>query len=144
MTTAAKKTTSPKATSKSNVAAKQTAAKATGSAPGRPAKVTSKPAPAKRPPRQRDARLPAPGTVLTKTSRAGKKVECRVTEAGVDYKGATYRSLSAAGRAAAADLGAFSRAINGYLFWLFGGSRETAVDLWRERPRSLWTGAWTA
>ena len=41
------------------------------------------------------------------------------------------------GNAAAASWGA-------QIFWLFGGSREPAVDLWRRRPHPLWAGVCTA
>lgn len=80
-------------------------------ATGRTGADKAKPAP------KRDPRLPAPGTVLTKKARGGKEVRCKVLAHGVEYKGTTFASLSAAGRAAAQDLGVFSRTINGFLFW---------------------------
>ena len=78
------------------------------------AKMAAKPAAA---PRERDPRLPPPGTVLKKLDRAGAvRCECKVTEAGIIYKGETFRSLSAAAMAAAKDLGV-AGAQNGYVFW---------------------------
>ena len=77
-------------------------------------KKAAKPAAA---PRERDPRLPPPGTVLKKLSRAGAvRCECKVTETGFIYKGETFRSLSAAAMAAAKDLGV-AGAQNGYVFW---------------------------
>jgi hypothetical protein len=68
-------------------------------------------------PRERDPRLPPPGTVLKKLDRSGAvRCECKVTEAGIIYKGETFRSLSAAAMAAAKDLG-ISGSQNGFLFW---------------------------
>ena len=78
------------------------------------AKKAPKPAVA---PRERDPRLPAPGTVLRKLDRAGAvRCECKVTDSGITYKGQEFRSLSAAAMAAAKDLG-IAGSQNGYLFW---------------------------
>jgi hypothetical protein len=80
------------------------------------APVPAKPMPAAEP-RERDSRLPAPGTVLKKLDRHGAvRCECKVTDAGIVYKGETFRSLSAAAMAAAKDLGT-KGAVNGFLFW---------------------------
>ncbi len=68
-------------------------------------------------PRERDPRLPPPGTVLKKLDRSGAvRCECKVTETGVIYKGEEFRSLSGAAMAAAKDLG-INGSQNGFLFW---------------------------
>ncbi len=46
----------------------------------------------------RDARLPVPGTVITRPYK-GRLVRVTVGEAGFEYEGMSYRSLSAAARA---------------------------------------------
>jgi hypothetical protein len=69
-----------------------------------------------RTPRASDQRMPAVGTVLTKT-REGTTVTATVVEGGVDFDGRTYRSLSSAALAAAAKLGLCSKAQNGFAFW---------------------------
>ena len=74
-------------------------------------KVSTQPT---RPPR---GGLPAIGTRLRKASRDGKSVECEIAADGVHYAGRVYGSLSAAGMAAAKDLGMACRAINGWAFW---------------------------
>jgi hypothetical protein len=69
-------------------------------------------------PRQRDPRLPAPGTVLQKKNRQGSvRCECTIEDDGIRYKGELFRSLSAAAMAASKDLGLGGRAMNGFLFW---------------------------
>jgi hypothetical protein len=55
--------------------------------------------PARRPAGTRDPRLPPPGTVLERAHDGGV-VRVRVLEDGFDYRGQTYRSLSAVARAA--------------------------------------------
>ena len=87
---------------------------AAGAKTKKPAKAPRAPKPAA--PRARDPRLPAEGTVLSKTNRAGKKVQCTVTALGACYKGSEFKSLSAAAVAAAKDLG-ISCSQNGYIFW---------------------------
>jgi len=68
-------------------------------------------------PRERDSRLPPPGTVLKKLDRSGAvRCECKVTETGIIYKGDEFRSLSGAAMAAAKDLG-INGSQNGFLFW---------------------------
>lgn len=68
-------------------------------------------------PMVRDPRLPPPGTVLVKRNKAAEeRCRCTVTAEGVEYAGKLYSSLSAAGSAAATDLG-LKGAINGYIFW---------------------------
>ena len=64
-----------------------------GAAPARPAAAA--PAPP-RPPR--DSRLPAPGTVLTRPYK-GALLQVRVLQAGFEYDGLAYPSLSAVARA---------------------------------------------
>lgn len=69
-------------------------------------------------PRERDPRLPAVGTVIVKTDRTGtERVRCVITEAGIEYGGATYKTISAAAMAAAKDLGLASKSQDGYAFW---------------------------
>jgi hypothetical protein len=48
-------------------------------------------------PRQRDARLPAPGTLLTRAYR-GRTIRVTVLEHGFEYEGHVYRSLTAVTR----------------------------------------------
>ncbi|HEY3452300.1 MAG TPA: DUF2924 domain-containing protein [Myxococcales bacterium] len=68
-------------------------------------------------PRERDPRLPAPGTTLKRLNRDGSvRTFCEVTEDGILYKGQTFRSLSGAAMAAAKDLG-INGSQNGFLFW---------------------------
>jgi hypothetical protein len=57
--------------------------------------------------------------VLQKRARDGSvRCECSVEEAGgIRYKGARYRSLSAAAMAAAKDLGLTNKTQNGWVFW---------------------------
>lgn len=45
------------------------------------------------PVRPRDNRLPAPGSIITKTYR-GKPIEVQVLESGFEYQGKTYKSIS--------------------------------------------------
>ena len=44
-------------------------------------------------PKERDGRLPAVGTVITKTYR-GKRIEVKMLENGFEYEGKTYKSIS--------------------------------------------------
>jgi len=44
--------------------------------------------------KERDPRIPAPGTVL-KATHKGKEYTAKVLEQGFEYRGKTYRSLSA-------------------------------------------------
>ena len=68
-------------------------------------------------PRERDPRLPPPGTTIKKLDRTGGvRAEVKVTETGFLYKGEEFRSLSGAAMAAAKDLG-ISGSQNGFLFW---------------------------
>jgi hypothetical protein len=68
-------------------------------------------------PRERDPRLPPPGTVIKKLDRhGGVRAELKVTEAGFIYRGEEFRSLSAAAMAAAKDLG-IKGAVNGWIWW---------------------------
>lgn len=89
--------------------AETAAARATASAPKDAAQA----------PRERDPRLPPPGTVLRKLARDGSvRCECTVEEAGgIRYKDTLYRSLSAAAMAAAKDLGLTNSTANGFTFW---------------------------
>jgi hypothetical protein len=61
-------------------------------------------------PRAQDARLPAPGTVLTRRYK-GRSLHVRVLEHGFEYDGAVYRSLSAVAKAITGAHG------NGFLFF---------------------------
>lgn len=101
----------------SKKAASKKAAKSTPKPPAKPAangKATAKatPAPAKvaLPTRERDARLPRPGGVLTRTFQ-GKEVKVQVLDAGFGYEGKTWRSLSAIAKAVT------GTSWNGYLFF---------------------------
>ena len=60
--------------------------------------------------RQRDRRLPSPGTVLTRTYR-GRELRLLVRDDGFELDGVFYRSLSAAAKAAT------GAKWNGPLFW---------------------------
>ena len=61
-------------------------------------------------PKERDVRLPAVGTVITKTYR-GKSIEVKVLENGFEYQGKTYKSISRV----AMDI--VKRPISGYVFF---------------------------
>ncbi|MDE3097246.1 MAG: DUF2924 domain-containing protein [Chloroflexota bacterium] len=79
-------------------------------------------------PKGRDPRLPAPGTVLTKTDRTGaERVRCTVIETGVEYAGETYKTLSAAGLKAMADLGLKASTCDGFAFWGLKKSERAAA-----------------
>lgn len=60
--------------------------------------------------KERDSRLPAVGTVITKTYR-GKTIEVKVVEIGFEYQGKTYKSIS---RVA---MEIVKRPISGYVFF---------------------------
>ena len=64
--------------------------------------------------KERDGRLPAVGTVITKTYR-GKRIEVKMLENGFEYEGKTYKSIS---RVA---MEIVKRPISGYVF--FGVSK---------------------
>src|SRR5271166_1824690 len=85
---------------------------------GPPQLPRAKPAPACLPapaPRERDNRLPAPGTVLTRPYK-GRILQVLVRSDGFEYEGQLFRSLSAAAKAIT---GAHC---NGFLFF-FGARR---------------------
>ena len=60
-------------------------------------------------PKERDGRLPAVGTVITKTYR-GKRIEVKMLENGFEYQGKIYKSIS---RVA---MEIVKRPISGYVF----------------------------
>ncbi|MBR4682869.1 MAG: DUF2924 domain-containing protein [Elusimicrobiaceae bacterium] len=62
------------------------------------------------PVRVRDNRLPAPGSILTKTYR-GKTIEVKVLENGFEYEGKVFKSIS---RVA---MTIVKRQISGYVFF---------------------------
>ena len=62
------------------------------------------------PVRQRDNRLPAPGSIITKTYR-GKTIEVKVLENGFEYEGKVFKSIS---RGA---MTIVKRQISGYVFF---------------------------
>lgn len=64
------------------------------------------------PVRQRDNRLPAPGSIITKTYR-GKTIEVKVLENGFEYDGKVFKSIS---RVA---MTIVKRQISGYVFFGF-------------------------
>jgi hypothetical protein len=69
-------------------------------------------------PRERDPRLPPPGTVLQRRDRHGNvRCECTVEQDGIRYAGKLYKSLSAAAIAATKDMGLKSKTQNGHTFW---------------------------
>ncbi len=104
------------ATKTTKKAASKKAAKSTPKPPAKPAakaKAPAKPeAPAKAapPPVERDARLPRPGGVLTRTFQ-GKEIKVQVLDAGFGYEGKTWRSLSAIAKAVT------GTSWNGFLFF---------------------------
>ncbi len=65
----------------------------------------------------RDPRLPAPGTVITRPYK-GRLVRVTVGEAGFEYDGTSYQSLSAVARAVTGSH------CNGYQFFQLGIRRE--------------------
>jgi len=84
--------------------------------------TTASPAPeAQKPaatPRPRDPRLPPVGTVIIKQDRHGaERARCTVMDAGIEYNGTTYKSLSAAAMAAAKDLNLGGTTQDGFAFW---------------------------
>ncbi len=62
------------------------------------------------PVRQRDNRLPVPGSIITKTYR-GKTIEVKVLENGFEYEGKVFKSIS---RVA---MTIVKRQISGYVFF---------------------------
>ena len=64
----------------------------------------------KLPVRQRDNRLPAPGSIITKTYR-GKTIGVKVLENGFEYEGKVFKSIS---RVA---MTIVKRQISGYVFF---------------------------
>ena len=62
------------------------------------------------PVRPRDSRLPAPGSIITKTYH-GQGIEVKVLENGFEYQGKTYKSIS---RVA---MEIVKRPISGYVFF---------------------------
>ncbi len=62
------------------------------------------------PVRSRDNRLPAPGSIITKTYR-GKTIEVKVLENGFEYEGKVFKSIS---RVA---MTIVKRQISGYVFF---------------------------
>ena len=69
-------------------------------------------------PRPRDPRLPPVGTVIIKQDRHGaERARCTVMDAGIEYNGTAYKSLSAAAMAAAKDLNLGGTTQDGFAFW---------------------------
>lgn len=62
------------------------------------------------PVRPRDNRLPAPGSIITKTYR-GKTIEVKVLENGFEYEGKVFKSISCVAMTIA------KRQISGYVFF---------------------------
>lgn len=60
--------------------------------------------------KERDGRLPAPGSIITKTYH-GQTIEVKVLEIGFEYQGKTYKSIS---RVA---MEIVKRPISGYVFF---------------------------
>lgn len=61
-------------------------------------------------PKERDGRLPAPGSIITKNYR-GNTIEVKVLEIGFEYQGKIYKSIS---RVA---MEIVKRPISGYVFF---------------------------
>ena len=61
-------------------------------------------------PKERDGRLPAVGTVITKTY-CGKSIEVKVLETGFEYQGKIYKSISSVA------MEIVKRPISGYVFF---------------------------
>lgn len=106
--------------------ATKTAAKQRGSTKEAAAKDAAAPTTAKAPrtpkaPRERDPRLPAVGETITKEWR-GKTLKVRCAEDGFVLDGTTYRTLSAAAKAASG-----FASVNGYLFFQLIPSRKPAT-----------------
>jgi hypothetical protein len=74
----------------------ETKAAAPARAKKAPSNNAAEPEPKKR---ERDPRLPAPGTVLER-EHDGKTIKVKVLEDGFEFRGKTYRSLSAVAREA--------------------------------------------
>jgi len=98
--------------------------------------------------RERDPRLPPPGTVLQKCARdKSVRCECTVEADGIRYADKLYRSLSGAAMAAAKDLGLSNKTANGWNFWGITkparhageplAALERAWDRYRERATSV-------
>lgn len=88
-------------------------AKATPAAKAKTAKTataTEAPAKAAASPRERDPRLPAPGTTLTRTFQE-EEIKVEVLDVGFRYDGKTWRSLSAIAREVS------GTSWNGFLFF---------------------------
>jgi hypothetical protein len=143
-----------KKTSKSAKNTTKTAAKPASKAATKKATQTEKPETARvavtSMPQARDPRLPAPGTVLQKKDRQGNvRCECTVEDDCIRYKGAAFRSLSAAAMAASKDLG-LSGGANGFLFWGVikqaprsgdpAAALEHAWERFRERAKGIMAG----
>jgi hypothetical protein len=86
-----------RATELANDADLRTTPPRTSRADPAPAPTAAAPA-AAAPPCPADRRLPPPGTVLTRTYK-GARLQVRVLQAGFEYDGQAYRSLSAVARA---------------------------------------------
>ncbi|HJU21233.1 MAG TPA: hypothetical protein VJ891_01875 [Casimicrobiaceae bacterium] len=97
-----------------------------------------------------DATLPEIGTLIQKRDRKGLvRAECKVVEGGIEYKGTTYGSLSAAALAASKDLGLGAKTLDGWAWWGLktresspakkdlGETLERAFSKYRERVASL-------
>ncbi len=87
---------------------------------------------------ERDSRLPPPGTTLVKRDRKGTpRCECVVEETGFRYNHVLFKSLSAAAKAAAKDLG-ITENQNGFIFWGLVQPTRGDADL-LGRLEKLWT-----
>ena len=116
-----KTTTNKKAQDKAKAASRKAAAKPAKVKTTRAASATSSGATLADgavTPREPDPRLPPVGTVIEKRDRHGQvRCACTVEDGGIRYRGALYRSLSAAAMAAAANLELTNKTQNGYTFW---------------------------
>jgi len=72
--------------------------------------ITEETPPENLPVRLRDNRLPAPGSIITKTYR-GKTIEVKVLENGFEYEGKVFKSISCVA------MTIVKRQISGYVFF---------------------------
>ena len=93
MATKSTKKAAPKKAAKSTPKTAPAKAAPKAKAPAKP----EAPAKAAPPTAQRDPRLPAPGTIITRTFK-GREVRVEVLDAGFRYDGRDWRSLSAIAR----------------------------------------------
>ena len=91
--------------------------------------------------RTRDPRLPPVGTVVVKRDRHGaERACCTMVEAGTEYNGTVYQSISAAALVAAKDLGLGGTTQDGFAFWQLKKAATRVVS--KKDPISQIESAW--